>query len=168
MPGSAHCPMRLAACASRHRGMAQSHAPPTPDTGEQPTCPGGAPPLPPGLTLMSLWGPGGVTPVYYPSGGPDRCQHPLFLLERGLHGSSGPPGFGYRVCATRSETYLRMSPLPWSPLSVPSYPPRRGGGPVHPPSHPPHRCFDMHCTQCTMCVPAPAPCVAWVRAVRAS
>ena len=85
-----------------------------------------------------LWGPDGVTPVYYPSGGPNRCQHPLFLLERGLQWFSGLPGFGYRVCATRSETYVRLSPLPWSPLSVPSYPPRCGGGPVHPPSpHPP-------------------------------
>ena len=32
-----------------------------------------------------------------------RCQHLLFLLERGLQWFSGPPGFGYRVCATRSE-----------------------------------------------------------------
>ena len=102
--------------------------PPTPIPGEQLTCPGGASPPPPGLPLMSLWGPGGVTPVPFPSGGPDRLPaSSLFLiLERSLQWSTGPPGFGYRDCATRRETYVRMTPLPLRPHSVPSYPPRLG------------------------------------------
>ena len=97
--------------------------------GEQPTCPGGALPPPPSLPLMSLWGPGGVTPVPFPSGGPDRVPaSSLFLiLERGLQWFTGPPGIGYRVCATRREMYVRLTLLPWAltlfpvthPASVP-------------------------------------------------
>ena len=34
-----------------------------------------------------------------------------------------------------------------------------------PPPTSAHHCRGMHCTCCTMCMPAPAPCVAWVRAV---
>ena len=44
-----------------------------------------------------------------------RCQHPLFLLERGLQWFSGPPGFGYRVCATRSESVCTPVAPPLEP-----------------------------------------------------
>ena len=63
--------------------------PPRQDTGGTATCPGGALPPPPSLPLMSLWGPGGVTPAYYPSGGPDRCQLSL-PSSNGVY--SGFPG----------------------------------------------------------------------------
>ena len=126
-PGGSHMPpgacqvQRTAQCAwlrvRRETGVwHKAMPPPTPIPGEQLTCPGGASPPPPGLPLMSLWGPGGVTPVPFPSGGPDRLPaSSLFLiLERSLQWSTGPPGFGYRDCATRRETHVRLTPLPWA------------------------------------------------------
>ena len=113
--------------------MAQSHAPPHAKIpGDTATCPGGALPPPPSLPLTA-WRSGRGHARPFPKWG-TSCQ--LILSpssNEGLQWFSGPPGFGYRVCATRSETYVRLSPLPWSPLSVPSYPPRCGGGLVHPP-----------------------------------
>ena len=146
-------------------GYGKKPCPPTPVRGIQPTCPGSALLPPPGLALMRLWGPGGATPVYYPSGGSNRHSSILPPSSNGVF--SGLPG-----CLGLGEPRLRRvkcmftcRPSSWSPLSVPSYPPRRGGGSrltTLPPSHRPG--FDMHCTQCTICVPAPAPCVTWVRA----
>ena len=137
-PGGSHGPLgacqvqRTAQCAwlrvRRDTGVwHKAMPPPRLIPGIQPTCPGGAPPLQPGLPLKSLWGPDGVTPVPFPSGGP-VASFPLSFLERVLQWFSGPPGSWYRVCATGVKAYVRLSPLPWSPLSVPSYPPRRGGG----------------------------------------
>ena len=97
------------------------------------------------------------------------CQLFLSPSSNGVFsGSPGRLGSGTASALRGVKAYVRLSPLPWSPLSVPSYPPRCGGGLVHPPSHTTtsaHHCRGMHCTCCTMCMPAPAPCVAWVRAV---
>ena len=142
--------------------------PPRQDTGGTATCPGGALPLPPSLPLTSLWGPDGVTPVPFPSGGPVASFSSLLPRTRVYSGSPGRLGSGTASALRGVKAYVRLSPLPWSPLSVPSYPPRCGGGLVHPPSPTTtsaHHCRGMHCTCCTMCMPAPAPCVAWVRAV---
>ena len=48
-------------------------------------------------------------------------------------GSPGRLGSGTASARRGVKAYVRLSPLPWSPLSVPSYPPRCGGGLVHPP-----------------------------------
>ena len=97
------------------------------------------------------------------------CQLFLSPSSNGVFsGSPGRLGSGTASALRGVKAYVRLSPLPWSPLSVPSYPPRCGGGLVHPPSPTTtsaHHCRGMHCTCCTMCMPAPAPCVAWVRAV---
>ena len=61
-----------------------------------------------------LWGPDGVTPVPFPSGGP-VASYPLSFLERGLQWFSGPPGFWYRVCATRSESVCTPVAPPLEP-----------------------------------------------------
>ena len=135
---------------------------------------------------MSLWGPGGVTPVYYPSGGPDRFASILSSSSNGVYsGFLGRLGSGTASALRGVKAYVRLSPLPWSPLSVPSYPPRRGGGPVHPPfPHPPAaavscitRCTHMHCTlyhvcastcsvydmgACGVCVVSGCDCGLWV------
>ena len=107
--------------------------PPTPDTGGTATCPGGALLPPPSLPLMSLWGPGGVTPVPFPSGGPVASFSSLLPRTRVYSGSPGRLGSGTASALRGVKAYVRLSPLPWSPLSVPSYPPRCGGGLVHPP-----------------------------------
>ena len=91
-PGGSHGPLgacqvqRTAQCAwlrvRRDTGVwHKAMPPPRLKPGIQPTCPGGAPPLQPGLPLplMSLWGPGGVTPVLLPSGDQTVCQHPLYF-----------------------------------------------------------------------------------------
>ena len=91
------------------------------------------------LPLMSLWGPGGVTPVPFPSGGPDRVASILSSSSNGVYsGFLGRLGSGTASALRGVKAYVRLSPLPWSPLSVPSYPPRCGGGPVHPPPPPAH------------------------------
>ena len=145
-PGGSHRPLgacqvqRTAQCAwlrvRRETGVwHKAMPPPTPIPGEQPTCPGGAPPPLPSLPLKRLWGPGGVTPVLLPSGDQTACQHPLsFSSSDGVSsGSQGRLGWGTASVLRGVKAYVRLSPLPWSPLSVPSYPPRCGGGLVHPP-----------------------------------
>ena len=95
-PGGSHGPLgacqvqRTAQCAwlrvRRDTGVwHKAMPPPRLKPGIQPTCPGGAPPPPPSLPLMSLWGPGGVTPVYYPSGGPDRFASILSSSSNGVY-----------------------------------------------------------------------------------
>ena len=142
--------------------------PPTPIPGEQPTCPGGAPPPPPSLPLMNLWGPGGVTPVYYPSGGPERFASILSSSSNGVY--SGFRAAWVRVPRLRYEerNVCTLVAPPFEPSLFPVTHPAVVAVPFTRPPHPPHRCLVKHCTRCTMCVPAPAPCVAWVRAVCAS
>ena len=88
------------------------------------------------------------------------CQLFLSPSSNGVFsGSPGRLGSGTASALRGVKAYVRLSPLPWSPLSVPSYPPRRGGGPVHPPfPHPPAaavscitRCTHMHCTLYHVC-----------------
>ena len=62
------------------------------------------------------------------------CQLFLSPSSNGVFsGSPGRLGSGTASALRGVKAYVRLSPLPWSPLSVPSYPPRCGGGPVHPP-----------------------------------
>ena len=128
MPGSAHCPMRLAACATRDRGVAQSHAPPHAHTGGTANMPRRCSSSSTGSPSHEFVGSGRGHARPFPKWGTrSLCQHPLSLLERGLQWFTGPPGIGYRDCATRRETYVCLTPLPWAltlfpvthPASVP-------------------------------------------------
>ena len=108
--------MRLAACATRDRGVAQSHAPPHAHTGGTANMPRrcsssftGSP-----SHEFVVSGRGHARP--FPEWGTrSLCQHPLSLLERGLQWFSGPPGFWYRVCATRSKSVCTPVAPPLEP-----------------------------------------------------
>ena len=107
--------MRLATCATRDRGMAQSHAPPHAKI--------------PGVQLhaqavlflylrVSLSRVCGVRTGSRPSlsqVGDQLPAFPLSFLERGLQWFSGPPGFWYRVCATRSKSVCTPVAPPLEP-----------------------------------------------------
>ena len=158
--------MRLAASAPRNLGMAKSHAPPR-HAGDTATMPRQCSSSSSGLALMRC----GVRTVSRPSitqvGDQTVCQYPLSLLRRGLQALLRAAWVWVpRLRRDRQKRMLRLSPLPWSPLCVPSYPPRRGDGSrvaaSMPTSHLP--CSDMHCTRCTRCLHALAPCATWVRA----
>ena len=114
--------------------MAQSHAPPHAKIpGDTATCPGGALPPPPSLPLTA-WRSGRGHARPFPKWG-TSCQLFLSPSSNGVFsGSPGRLGSGTASALRGVKAYVRLSPLPWSPLSVPSYPPRCGGGPVHPPS----------------------------------
>ena len=101
--------------ATRDRGMAQSHAPPHAKL--------------PGVQLhaqavlflhlrVSLSRVCGVRTGSRPSlsqVGDQLPAFPLSFLERGLQWFSGPPGFWYRVCATRSESVCTPVAPPLEP-----------------------------------------------------
>ena len=88
--------------------------PPRQDTGGTATYPGGAPPPLPSLPLKSLGVRAGSRPSLSQVG--DQLPaFPLSFLERGLQWFSGPPGFWYRVCATRSESVCTPVAPPLEP-----------------------------------------------------
>ena len=170
MPGLAPCTMRLAAVRRETGAWHKAMPPPTPRYRGTQLHAQAVLFLHLRVSLSRLGGPDGVTPVPFPSvcGGPVASLSSLLPRTRVYSGSHGRLGSGTASALRGVKAYVRLSPLPWSPLSVPSYPPRCGGGLVHPPSPTTtsaHHCRGMHCTCCTMCMPAPAPCVAWVRAV---
>ena len=154
--------------ATRDRGMAQSHAPPHAKIpGDTATCPGGALPPPPSLPLTA-WRSGRGHARPFPKWG-TSCQ--LILSpssNEGLQWFSRPPGIWHRVCASESKSVCTPVAPPLEPSLCSQLPTPlwwRSRSPALPTAHSAHQCRGMHCTCCTMCMPAPAPCVAWVRAV---
>ena len=159
MPGSAHCIMRLATCATRDRGMAQSHASPHAKIpGEQLHA----------QAVLFLYLRVSLSRVCFlrtgsrlslSQVGDQLPAFPLSFLERGLQWFSGPPGLWYRVCATRSESVCTPVAPPLEPSlcsQLPTPPWWRSRSPALPP--PARCCRVMHYTVHTHALHA-VPCV---------
>ena len=128
MPGSAHCPMRLAACATRDRGVAQSHAPPHAHTGGTANMPRRCSSSSTGSPSHEFVGSGRGHARPFPKWG-TRSRASILSISHPRTGSTVVYWAAW-VRVPRLRNKERNICMPDSPPlglhSVPSYPPRLG------------------------------------------